>query len=295
MTEYYDSRPAFGLIQDTVLAASRLTGDLQTMDRMEFMQVMMHADRECEELPIPAILKPAAMWTGHQAFSLAFPEDLSMVMRETKKKAGVDALSARLPDLVIREGQLLRGTLNKTCLGPTGGGIVHHIGKLIDPDEALRFMERAQHICCHWLSLHGVSVGLKDCKVRESLQVELDTKLNEITEHAKQLDALGLELGLERTERENAVHECLAKALAVVGDVLKSDPQPHNALTQMIEAGSKGSYINGSRNPMNEDDKCLNALNSDVAEAFHLGCSNFIASFIDQEIFIATCLWCACQ
>lgn len=223
-----------GLIQDSVVAAHLLTSRCHLFERSDFMQMMMHADVERSDLPMPAILKPEVRWTGHQVFSLTLPPSLSMKMQDEGKET-----------LVIRRGKLLKGSLSKTSLGPSSGGIVHITAKLIATDEALRFMERAQRLCAHFLSHHGFSIGIADCKVSSQIKAEIQNTVGSIIQHAKDVDALGKEVGVERPVRESAVHNVLSKALTVCSNSLQSrHSDVPNALRSMINAKSKGGPSN---------------------------------------------------
>ncbi len=80
------------------------------------------------KIPTPAILKPKPLWSGKQIISMILP-DLSFI------KLGSNSLHTRTSvdqyfqtddmSIIIRDGQLLCGRLNKSMIGAVGG---HTIG-----------------------------------------------------------------------------------------------------------------------------------------------------------------------
>jgi DNA-directed RNA polymerase beta' subunit len=75
-----DNKPCMGIVQDTLLGSSLFTRPDVYMTREEVMQCMTQIkyplNLHVQELtlPIPAILKPQALWTGKQVYSLLFPD-----------------------------------------------------------------------------------------------------------------------------------------------------------------------------------------------------------------------------
>jgi DNA-directed RNA polymerase II subunit RPB1 len=218
------------LIQDSLVAAYLMTSQPALVDRATMMQLLSSIGSW--ELPPPAVLKPQALWTGHQVFSAALPRALSMRMGKGVREG-----------LLIREGELLQGQLGKAALGPSTGGLLQVIAKMFSATEALRFMERCQTICSAWLGTQGFSVGIGDCLLPEPWQKQIGEALSGWMQHVQDMDAQGARLGIDPERREQITKNALLKALAICGEAVQAS-QPNNALAHMVAAKSKGSIVN---------------------------------------------------
>lgn len=78
---------------------------------------------EFGELPMPAIMKPVPMWTGKQVVSLLIPAEISInILKGKDGFKNKDDTS-----MVIRNGELISGALQKEVVGSGAGGLVHAI------------------------------------------------------------------------------------------------------------------------------------------------------------------------
>ena len=91
------------------------------------MNLLMHFDYDLDKgLPTPAIIKPKPRWTGKQIISLIIPTACNL-------ERGKDFCAKKDDTLVIQEGLLLSGVLNKGTVGSAPGGLVHIIWKDLGP------------------------------------------------------------------------------------------------------------------------------------------------------------------
>jgi len=87
----------------------------------------MWVDYDLERgLPSPAILKPRPLWTGKQMLSLVIPETINL-------EKGGDAMDRKDKAVVIQQGELLAGILNKGVVGSAAGGLIHTVWKDLGP------------------------------------------------------------------------------------------------------------------------------------------------------------------
>jgi DNA-directed RNA polymerase beta' subunit len=233
-----NNKPCMSPIQDTLAACYLFTQDLVLFERESFMQLMMEADSTCD-IPIPVILKapglPSPRWTGYQAFSLTLPKQLNFGFRNSLASSSV----------VVRNGELLCGILTKDVLGPTNGGCVHRIALDIAPGEALRFMERCQHLSSAFLRSEGFNVGIQDCLPDPHSKLQADKCVEACFEHLAKLEDISKSLDVDPMEHERVRARVLNDMLTVAGNVSKNSRSAHpNALREMIAAKSKGSIIN---------------------------------------------------
>ena len=148
-----DGTPLRGLIQDHVDAGVKLTCMNTFIEKEEYQQLLfaalgslpglelIRADANIELMP-PAIRKPRELWTGKQVISTLLnhlrkgndrDEDptfnfpgLSME-RKTKTPATAFGVSWNEHKVIVRDGDLLQGVLDKAAFGATDFSLVHAV------------------------------------------------------------------------------------------------------------------------------------------------------------------------
>jgi len=126
--------------------------------------------------------------SGSALFSVVFPTNFNY----TYKKEGsrivyvVDGKERHLEKLVsddtliIRNGILVKGILNKDILGTTTGSLVQVLNKMYSFKEADSFINDGQKICDWFIMWHGLSIGFKAIEAdRKRIFNLLREKLNE--------------------------------------------------------------------------------------------------------------------
>lgn len=82
-----NNRPSMGLTFDPLLGSYLLTHKDRFFDREEAMEMLNTKKHDpVFELPIPAILKPKALWTGKQLFTALIPDKTFLVIDKRKRK-----------------------------------------------------------------------------------------------------------------------------------------------------------------------------------------------------------------
>mmetsp|Transcript_32891 Transcript_32891/g.37873 ORF Transcript_32891/g.37873 Transcript_32891/m.37873 type:complete len:1758 (-) Transcript_32891:11-5284(-) len=157
-----DGSPLRGLIQDHVVAGVKLTKRDTFLQKWEYQQLLFAAlaslprlelirsDARIELAP-PAIIKPKALWTGKQVISTLLnhlrkgndrdaPDRGPMpgISTERKAKTGGMAFGNNLEEhlVIIRDGELLRGVLDKSAIGATDFCLVHAVYEAYGPGKA---------------------------------------------------------------------------------------------------------------------------------------------------------------
>lgn len=86
-------------------------------------------------------------------------------------------------NIVIKEGVLIQGLINKKAIGAADGGIISEMYKQLGAQKTIDFMSNVQFLIKEYNMHHGFSVGLADCisdnpKFYEELRIHLeDAKL----------------------------------------------------------------------------------------------------------------------
>jgi DNA-directed RNA polymerase II subunit RPB1 len=67
------NRPVMGIVQDTLTAIRMMTKRDVFIDYPQMQDLLMHLPLWDGKIPQPAILKPKALWTGKQLFTMIIP------------------------------------------------------------------------------------------------------------------------------------------------------------------------------------------------------------------------------
>jgi len=157
-----DGSPLRGLIQDHVDAGVKLTQMNTFIEKEEYQQLLfaslgslpglelLRSDANIELLP-PAIRKPKELWTGKQVISTLLNhlrkgndrdedpsfnfEGLSME-RKTKTPATAFGASYNEHMVIVRDGELVQGVLDKAAFGASDFSLVHAVYEAYGPSRA---------------------------------------------------------------------------------------------------------------------------------------------------------------
>jgi DNA-directed RNA polymerase I subunit RPA1 len=184
-----DGSPLRGLIQDHVVGGVKLTKKDTFLNREEYQQLLFAAlaslprlelirsNADIELLP-PAIIKPRELWTGKQVISTllnhlrkgndrdgtdheAFP-GLS-TERKTKTPASAFGEEHEEHLVLIRDGELLRGVLDKASFGATDFSLVHAVYEAYGPSKAGLLLNALGRLFTAYIQFyHGHSCRMED-------------------------------------------------------------------------------------------------------------------------------------
>ena len=157
-----DGSPLRGLIQDHVVGGVKMTKKNTFLERWEYQQLLFAAlsslsglevirsSDKIELLP-PAIVKPRELWTGKQVVSTLLlhlrkgsDRDCSNVSNlpglstERKTKTPGSAFGVKQEEhlVLIRDGELLRGVLDKAAFGSTDFSLIHAVYEAYGAEKA---------------------------------------------------------------------------------------------------------------------------------------------------------------
>jgi DNA-directed RNA polymerase I subunit RPA1 len=157
-----DGSPLRGLIQDHVVGGVKMTNKDTFFKKWEFQQLIFAALSSLPGLEVirpgdkfemipPAILKPCELWTGKQVITSVLLHLRKGSDRDSAKLSNLPGLSmerkSKTPDtsfgveqqehlVLIRDGELLRGVLDKNAFGATSFSLVHCVFEAYGPEKA---------------------------------------------------------------------------------------------------------------------------------------------------------------
>uniref|UniRef100_A0A5F8GSU8 DNA-directed RNA polymerase subunit n=1 Tax=Monodelphis domestica TaxID=13616 RepID=A0A5F8GSU8_MONDO len=197
-----DGQPLAGLIQDHMVSGARMTTRGCFFTREQYMELVYRGltDRvgRVKIFP-PAILKPCPLWTGKQVVSTLLiniiPENhipLNLIGKaKISGKAWIKQNARATPScdldalcesqVIIREGELLCGVLDKAHYGSSAYGLVHCCYEVYGGETSGRVLTCLARLFTAYLQLYqGFTLGVEDILVRP----QADAKRKSVVEES---------------------------------------------------------------------------------------------------------------
>jgi len=259
------NRPVMGIVQDSLLSSWRMTRRDVFVNENELYNILMWVDDFDGRIPIPAIMVPNknkpgqyhALWTGKQIFSTIIPPGINL-----QAKANGHDSSERFPrdlnpedtSVLIQDGQVITGIIDKSTLGAKAGGLIHVCFNEFGPEVTRVLMNQIQKISNHFILHFGFTVGVGDtiaddntlAKVRDILEAAKE-KVSSLVKEG-QRGVLQVQPGRTMQESfEDHVNICLNEARDNAGKESVKSLTTENNFKATVTSGSKGSSINISQ------------------------------------------------
>ncbi|KAF3761135.1 hypothetical protein M406DRAFT_47384 [Cryphonectria parasitica EP155] len=258
-----NGEPIIAATQDFITAAYLLSSKDRFFDRKSFTYAceMMLEGSGHLDLPPPAIIKPKALWTGKQLFSILIrPNKQSPVKVNLDAKCrDYKARPGMTPDmcpndgwLVIRNSEVMCGVMDKSTVGAgKKDSIFYIILRDYGPEAAAGAMNRLARLCARALTNCGFSIGVGDVFPVKSLTEEKEDLVKDAYQKVDDLIATFKAGKLEKAPGcnmeetlENMISGILSKVRSDAGDKCVNSLSRNNAPLTMAKSGSKGSAIN---------------------------------------------------
>ncbi|XP_064200211.1 DNA-directed RNA polymerase I subunit RPA1 [Anguilla rostrata] len=286
-----DGKPLAGLIQDHMVSGTSMTlrGCFFTRDQyMELVYRGLTDKRGRVKLLRPALLKPHPIWTGKQVVSTlllnVIPENHLPLNLTGKAKIPSKAwvkypprpIPGYQPDsmcesqVIIRQGELLVGVLDKAHYGSSAYGLVHCCYELYGGETSSHLLSCLARLFTAYLQLYrGFTLGVEDILVKPRANKKRSKIIAESTKCGAQ--ALRSAFNIPPTASESEARERWQDAhlnpdqrnfntvdlkFKEVASLVNNDinkvcmPQglhrrfPENNLQLMVQSGAKGSTVN---------------------------------------------------
>ncbi|KAI4807535.1 hypothetical protein KUCAC02_027338 [Chaenocephalus aceratus] len=261
-----NGEPLIAAIQDFLTGAYLLTLKDTFFERSKTCQLVAsilvgHDEKVKITLPRPAIMKPMALWTGKQIFSLILKPNKECPVKANLRTRGKqycgkgEDLCYNDSFVVIHNSELMCGSLDKGTLGSGSKKNIFYIllrdwGQL----EAANAMSRLARLTPAYLSNRGFSIGIGDVTPGQGLlkakQDLLDDGYKKCDEYIQALSTGKLQQQPGCTAEET-LEALILKELSVIRDRAGSaclrELDKSNSPLVMALCGSKGSFINISQ------------------------------------------------
>lgn len=230
------SRPIMGVIQDCLLGAYLMTHKDTIIPKHQFMDCIFSAGEEYVvnyssflERVKKHIPNCKNIYTGRILFSILLPSDFQYSVKN-------DACKEE-PMVIIKDGILISGIVDKTIIGRTQLSIISKLYKEYDCDRAADFLSSVQFLINRWLSYRGFSVGMKDFIISQENERGVKTAIEKAYLEVDNIIASNDTPDIKEFNINSALNN-RGQSLAINGLC------PNNRLETMIRSGSKGNQMN---------------------------------------------------
>src|ERR687898_3567892 len=240
--------PIIGGIRDFITGAFILTRDDTTLTREEFANLALIGGYR-GTLPEHKVSKDGKkVYSGKQLFSLFLPKDFNFVVTSKWNKAS----KGEGKDVIIRNGQLLGGVIDKASIGAEEpDSVLHRIAKDYGNDTARKFLDSILIILKTYLTQRGFSYGYSDLwlsdETRKEIRAIIERAYEKVDELIKQYKdgTLPLTRGLSPEEAlELYVVNELSRARDRAGKTADRAFPDDNSGVIMASTGARGSTLN---------------------------------------------------
>ncbi|XP_069845253.1 DNA-directed RNA polymerase I subunit RPA1 [Dipodomys merriami] len=286
-----DGQPLAGLIQDHMVSGANMTIRGCFFTREQYMELVYRGLTDkvgrVKLLP-PAILKPFSLWTGKQVVSTLLiniiPDDYIPLNLTGKAKisgkAWVKETPRPVPDfnpdsmcesqVIIREGELLCGVLDKAHYGSSAYGLVHCCYEIYGGQTSGKVLTCLARLFTAYLQLYrGFTLDVEDILVKPKADVKRQQIIEESTHCGPRAVRVALNLpeaascdevrgkwqdahlgkdqrdfnmiDMKFKEEVNHYSNEINKACMPFG---LHRQFPENNLQMMVQSGAKGSTVN---------------------------------------------------
>ncbi len=228
------NRPIMGVIQDCLLGSYLLTYPHVEVPRHQFMDCVFSAGE-------PYVKKMASLYNRAQAhypgnffngrvlFSILLPANFQYHKRNSVCKEE--------PEVIIENGILIAGIINKEIIGQSHGSVIHRLFKEYGSECAAEFLSAIQFLVNRWLTYSGFSVGVADFLISKENQHGVQTAIEKAYIEVQTIEESD-DPEMVKEFRINSALNNRGQALAING--LCRD----NRLEVMVKSGSKGNKMN---------------------------------------------------
>jgi len=249
------NKPVMGIVQDSLIAVQRMTKRQCFIEKDFFFNILMWVKNWNGQIPNPAIVHPKPLWTGKQVFSLICPPiNLKSKNNAFPKGNKPNTLNVYDGEVLIINGNLIHGIIDKKTVGSGEGGIIHTTWVEHGNLQTRDFMDAIQVVVNYWILNISLSIGIADAVGDKDVLIQVGERIEEAKVKVKELVQKGQDSRLKAQPGksmlesfESMVNTVLNDARQKAGKLVQDALDDTNNVKAMVSAGSKGSDINISQ------------------------------------------------
>lgn len=246
--------PIIGGIHDHISGMFLLTRNENHITKNEALELLRKA--EIHNLPKPAGHDEDGQpfWNGKQIFSQILPDDLDLEFQanvcykcDTCKKADCEYDAY----VVIRDGELIKGTIDEKAIGAFKGAILDKITKKYGSAAGAKFIDDVTKLAIRGVMKTGLSFGISDEDIPRAARLNIDEEIAKAEQDVadlirayenKELDPLPGRTLDETIELK--IMQTLGKARDHTGTIAGNHLGLENSAVIMAKSGARGSMLN---------------------------------------------------
>ncbi len=240
--------PIIGGIRDFITAAYSLTKDDTRLSKEDIGDLVVIGSLMDGKRDI--LLKNGnGVYTGKQLFSALLPDDFNYTLMSKWAKS---AKISKEPDVVIKNGVMLSGVIDKASIGAEEpDSILHRLAKDYSTSFARSFLNSLFRILTYFITHYGFSYGYDDLLLSDETKKEISNiiksaydKVYDLIRQYKEGTLQPIRgLSLEETLELQIVNE-LSRARDRAGRAADRSLPDSNAGVIMASTGARGSTLN---------------------------------------------------
>ena len=153
--------------------------------------------------------------------------------------------------ITIKDGEVVKGIIDKTTFGDEDGELVKVLDKTIGREETFKMIKKAFDLGKNYLTDRGITISVNDLDLDDNILKECDEviekalkKSQEIIESYKN-PSFELIPGKTREEsREIRILQTLNEIRTKIGEIVKREFPKDNPVSSMIKSGGGGNILN---------------------------------------------------
>lgn len=226
------SGPIIGAYRDEISGLYLLTNGEKKFERESFVQLIRSVDADIE-------IPDKQTMTGKELFSLFLPKDFSI---EHKSKAG--------DRVVIQNGKLIEGTIDKAAVGSEEGRIIDKLENEYGGKVTQDFLYKITRLSLAYIMRVGFSISISDQDLPESARKEVKNAIEEVRKEVdeliRQYEKGELKVLAGRSAKESLetlIKRTSNKSLDEVEKILEKHVKDNFTMV-MAKSGARGSLVN---------------------------------------------------
>jgi len=240
------SGPILGCSKDHITSLYLLTHGDRKFTKKEVVELVKFCNTEIE-------VPDKKTFTGKEVFSLFLPKDFNMNYKAESCLGCSKCMKEKCPNdsyVVIKNGQLVSGTIDKKGVAAFSGKILDDIDKIYGHKFMKEFLFNITKLALKFLTDQGFSISLSDQDLSENTLKKIEKIINnarkEVNKTIADFKRGKIKVLIGRTPRESLevdVQRKLAECLNRIASVVEKQI-PMNNTVIMARSGARGSMIN---------------------------------------------------
>jgi DNA-directed RNA polymerase beta' subunit len=242
-----NNKPIIGIYQDSLLGCYRFTRKNINFHPRDAMNLLMRFQRVNE-----TVLDNKSKISNFQIMSQITPP-ITLNYKTKQFKDGDDVKDSNAV-LEIRNGQYIRGQMEKGVIHDAGKGLIQRICNDFGNMAASQYLDDLQNIITEYMKSSCYSVGISDLiadeETNQKIVQTITKKKNDVKNLIDQTQLGVFENNSGKTnqeEFETQVNNILNQASSEAGKIGLKSLDSDNRFVVMVNAGSKGSDLNISQ------------------------------------------------